>query len=355
MTHLKFKGRHLKEVLTKKALETGVTIRNRVMIFELLGGPSGATGALGIDTREGNLVEFRAKSVFLGTGSGNRMYPASVPALLHYNYSFSNTGDGRAAAYRLGAELYDMEIARPRAGIKNFCLAGQATWAGVCRDPQGRPVGKYLTKPNIQYPDIIIEVDKKVFERYAKTGKGPVYMDCTGQSEGYYKVLMEDLEHEGNRSVLAHLQEEGIDLRKDSVEFATFGLNCSGRIVISEKTDTSVVGLFAGGNETVSDISGAAVFGWIGGKRAADYSTQAGAHRADGRETIEAVKSFIDDIRQRDKGPDWKDANIALQQIMGDYAGAVRSPDAPRSRSCAPPEVKEESARHYQGKESVAI
>jgi len=40
---------------------------------------------------------------------------------------------------------------------------------------------------------------------------------------------------------------------------------------------------------------------------------------------IEEKKSFLDDIRNRDVGPDWKEVNIALQQIMNDYAGPIRS------------------------------
>jgi succinate dehydrogenase/fumarate reductase flavoprotein subunit len=33
----------------------------------------------------------------------------------------------------------------------------------------------------------------------------------------------------------------------------------------------------------------------------------------------------VDEINHRKEGPDWREANIALQQIMQDYAGLVRS------------------------------
>jgi len=43
------------------------------------------------------------------------------------------------------------------------------------------------------------------------------------------------------------------------------------------------------------------------------------------REEIERRKDMISQLGSRKTGPDWKEANIALQQIMQDYAGPVRS------------------------------
>jgi succinate dehydrogenase/fumarate reductase flavoprotein subunit len=40
---------------------------------------------------------------------------------------------------------------------------------------------------------------------------------------------------------------------------------------------------------------------------------------------IEEKKSKVCAMGQRKSGPDWREANIALQQIMQDYAGGVRS------------------------------
>ena len=85
MTHLKYKGANQKPVLTEQALKRGATIMDRVMIFELLGGPEGCTGAIGIDTRQDRLIEFRAKSVVVGTGAVVRLYPGVTPAVMGNN------------------------------------------------------------------------------------------------------------------------------------------------------------------------------------------------------------------------------------------------------------------------------
>ncbi len=103
-------------------------------------------------------------------------------------FPFTLTGDGRAVAYRLGAELINMEAIGQHAGLKYFARCGQATWIGVYRGPDGKPLGPYVTKPDKRYGDILPEVDKQVFARALRSGTGPVYMDCTGASQEDYRL-----------------------------------------------------------------------------------------------------------------------------------------------------------------------
>ena len=122
---------------------------NRIMVFELLGGPDGVTGALGIDTREDRLIELQAKSVILGTGRSGRLYPSPIHGQVWYTATpHSLTGDGRAMAYRLGAELVGLEIEGQHFGPKYFVKGGQGTWIGVVRDAQGKPIGPFVTQPD---------------------------------------------------------------------------------------------------------------------------------------------------------------------------------------------------------------
>lgn len=329
MTHLKYQGQNQKPLLTEQALRRGVEIMDRVMVFELLGSAKGVTGALGIDTREDTFIEFQAKTVFLGTGSLGRIYPGITPGWMgNQARPFTMTGDGRAMAYRLGAELSQMEMLGRHAGIKNYCRAGQGTWMGVCRDPQGKPVGKYLSKPDRKYGDIIIEVDKQIFSRYLESGRGPVYMDCTNISDEDLDYLIHGLRNEGNLGLLQHLKEEGIDLRKSPVEFSTYELRCLGRLAMNERAETSVSRLYTAGDESTFGISGAAVFGWIGGAYAVkEAKGTAFSDIEQERSKIEDKKGFIDALENRRQGPDWRDANLALQHVMSDYAGLVRSED----------------------------
>jgi len=327
LTHLKYKGANQKRVLTEQALKRGAEIMDRIMVFDLLGDAEGVMGAVGIDTREDRLVVFQAKSVVLGTGVVIRMYPNVIPALMANNTRpFTVSGDGRAMAYRLGADLDNMEMISQHAGVKNFSRAGQGSWPGVCRDPEGKPVGKYLSEPDVRHGDIIMEVDKQIFQRHAQAGTGPVYMDCRGISEEDHDYLIRGLQNEGNLGLLEHFKEEGIDLRKNPVEFSTYEIRCSGRVEADERAETSVPGLFAAGEETTYSISGAAVFGWIGGENAAAFAKDAPSPDSNRLEDqVEERARSIGAFQTRTQGPDWNEANMALNHTMADYAGLIRS------------------------------
>lgn len=327
-TNLKYSGHNQKKVLTKQATDRGTQIMNRVMVFELLGNSNGVTGALGIDTREDRLIEFQAKSVLLGTGSTMRMFPPTIPTLMgNMTHPFTLTGDGRAMAYRLGAELFNVEMFNRHVGVKNYVRAGQGTWLGVYRYPDGKPIGKYTTRPDKKYGDILPEVDKQIFSRIMEAGKGPVYMDFTGASKDDIDYFMHWMSNEGNDGLLNHMKEDGIELRKNPVEFQTYGLRQGGGMIfINEKAATSVKGLYSAGNECTADIAGAAIFGWIAGESIAEYIKGKPAPAPDKeKDKISEKENLIETLQTRKYGHDWKDANVALNHVMFDYAGLVRS------------------------------
>lgn len=327
MTHIKYEGRLQKRVLIKEALDRGAQIINRVMVFELLRNRRGIIGAIGAHTREDKVMVFRAKAVILGTGKCSRLYPSLTPGWMFNDpHGGVQTGDGRAMAYRAGAELQNVEMPQRHIGPKYFAKFGQATWIGVLKDSNGNPVGTFVSKPDRKYGDMIMEVNKLVAEQYTQSGKGPVYMDCTDISDEDYKYMMHWMEHEGNISLLDHMKDEGIDIRKHPIEFATYPLRCGGLVVANEKAETSLKGLYAAGDEAFGDISAAATFGWISGESAAKCAEAAEARDIEeDRVNIEKKKRLIDEVRGREQGPDWEETNIALQQVMNDYAGSVRN------------------------------
>ncbi len=101
LTHLKYEGQMQKRILVNKALEKGAEIMNRVMIFDLFRGDGGIVGAIGIDTRENKVIIFQAKSIILGTGFVDRLYPPPIPGCpASVAGGLTLTGDGRAMTYR---------------------------------------------------------------------------------------------------------------------------------------------------------------------------------------------------------------------------------------------------------------
>src|SRR3990172_844337 len=198
---LKYAGANQKEVLTNEAKKRGVRIENHSPLTEVLSKDGEVIGAIGISIKNDKPVMrlFRAKCVILTTGTTNRLYVPPSPGWM-FNTAFcpSNTGSGRAMAYRAGAKLVNLEIPNTHAGPKYLARCGKATWIGVYKDPSGKPVGPFVTKPTRELGDITADVWNSVFPDYHKSGKGPVYIDCTEISQEDLDYMMWGLRHEGN-------------------------------------------------------------------------------------------------------------------------------------------------------------
>ncbi|OGO15813.1 MAG: hypothetical protein A2Z02_01525 [Chloroflexi bacterium RBG_16_48_7] len=323
---LKYAGQNQKYVLTNEALNRGVNIVNRVSIFDLLYGKTGVCGAVGIGTREEKLFVFKAKSVVLATGICARLYPGPTPGWM-FNMSDppSTTGEGRAMACRAGAELVNMEIPRRWAGPKYFARNGKGSWIGVFRDPSGKPVGPFVTRPDKQFGDAIGDYYSSLFDNYTKTGKGPVYMDCRGISEGDYNYMLWGLSNEGNTALIDYFKDEKIDVRKNPVEFMTYELSPRGGVNFNENGETSLKGLYAAGDEYFGGMSGAAVIGWLAGESAAVFSSKHNKFAVAAESQVKNEMNLVNDIRGRKNSASWQEVNIALGQVMNDYAGTVKS------------------------------
>ncbi|MBW1997624.1 MAG: FAD-binding protein [Deltaproteobacteria bacterium] len=328
--HIHYAGKDQKKILTEQTLKRGAEILNRVMCFDLITDGNAVTGAMGINTWDDEMVLFKAKTVILGTGSAIRLYPASTTPAWLFNTRLSPTcvGDGRAMAYRAGAELVNIEIPILRCGPVYFARAGKGTWAGVLRDPQGKPVGPFVTEPNNKYGDPVVDIYQDIFLDYKRSGRGPVYMDCNGLSDQELEYMYHWLYNEGNVGLLNHLKEEGIDPRERPVEFRTYHYELfpRGGVYYDEGGATSTRGLYAAGDEFFGGISGAAVFGWIAGENAAKQAEGMDMPEIDhAKDRLEEALTRLEEIRNREWGASWKEANIALQQIMYDFTGEVRS------------------------------
>jgi succinate dehydrogenase/fumarate reductase flavoprotein subunit len=329
LTHLHYAGKEQKKILAHEAEKRGAEILNRAMCFDLIHENGMVGGAIGVSTREDEVIVIKAKAVIVSTGSVMRLYPASTPArMFNTRLSPACVGDGRAMAYRAGAELASMEVPMIRCGPKYMAKAGKATWAGVLRDPGGKAVGPFVDKPNNKYGDPVVDVYQDIFIDYRKTGRGPIYMDCDGLSDEDLEYMLFWLRHEANSPLLNHLDEEGIDIRKNPVEFTTYEYELfpRGGILYNERSEASLPGLFAAGDEFFGGISGAAVFGWVAGESAAGYVTGRGLIGDDTiKQRVAESVGLFSTLRERQDGPDWQEANTLLQQLMWDYAGPVRS------------------------------
>jgi succinate dehydrogenase/fumarate reductase flavoprotein subunit len=331
---LKYAGDNQKPVLTHQAKKRGVRIENHLPVIDVITNKGEVVGAIGLSVKDEApvLKLIHAKAVVLATGTANRLYPSISPGWM-FNTAFcpSCTGGAQAIAFRAGAKLVNMEFPNKHAGPKYFARAGKATWIGVLDDTKGVPVGPFVTKPTKELGDITADVWNSVFTDMYKSGRGPTYMDCTGIAESDLKYMIKGLEHEGNTAMLKFMAEDGIDVRQRRVEFAQYEPFLIGRgVEIDLNGETNIAGLYAAGDPVGNfraDIAGAATFGWIAGGSAAQRAKkvqQSGEIVAS--PVVKERARFCSQVMAREEGASWQEANLALQQIMNDYAGtAVRS------------------------------
>lgn len=334
---LKYAGANQKSVLTKEALKRGVIILNKMPIAEILTNDRGEIiGAIGMNIKENEpeMCIFRTKSIIMATGNTSRLYsPKTAGWMFNTANCPSCTGTGRAAAYRVGARLINLDMPHTHAGPKFFNRCGKATWIGLYRDLKGNNVGPFVTKPTKELGDITGDIWMEMFNLKYKAGE-PVYMDCSETSEADIEYMMWGLTNEGDTSMLDYMKEEGIDVRRHMVEFTQYEPILVGRgIEIDENAESNIKGLYAAGEEVGNfraDIGGSATFGWIAGKSAAQRSKSIDCHEpAEDCDLVREKSLFYSELLSRESGtayPSWREANVALQQIMTDYAGLeVRS------------------------------
>lgn len=328
---LKYNGYNQKEVLTNEAKKRGVIIQNKTPITEYLKDENGhIAGAVGIDIskEQPSIVLFRSKTVISTTGNTSRLYPSVTPSqLFNTAHCPNNTGAGRAAAYRAGAKLINLEIPNTHAGPKYFERCGKATWIGVISDTTGNAIGPFVSKPNKELGDITADVWHGVFTDKMRDGTGPVYMNCTETSKEDMDYMIWGLHCEGDTALLDAMEDTGIDLGKDMVEFMQYEPILIGRgVEIDDNGRTSVPGLYSAGDEVGNfrcDIAGAAVIGRFAGQHAGAYSKTIPLTDLDLKEhkAVKQVQQFCTQLLENQGISTWKEFNHGIQSILNDYAG----------------------------------
>lgn len=110
---------NLKTIMHRKATGLGAKVVNRVMGVRLLKDGDRVCGAVGINTRTGELVVCKAKAVLISAG-GQARFSLPNSGYLYGTFDFpGNSGDGFVLAYEAGAVLTNMEYAKKNVVIKD--------------------------------------------------------------------------------------------------------------------------------------------------------------------------------------------------------------------------------------------
>ncbi len=334
---LKYDGHNQKKVLTEQAKKRGVQIINNSPLLEITKNEDGFCGALALDVSQDEPA-FRlitAKTAIAATGYVSRLFTTDPTPSQMFNTNMcpSGTGDSIAQAWRIGAKLVNMEKTYRHAGPRFLARCGKATWIGVYRYPDGRPVGPFITEPNVETGDITSDIWASSFTDLKMKGTGPAYMDCSGASKEDIDHMRWAMKCEGLTALVDYMDKEGIDPSRHAVEFGQYEANlCTNGIDIDINGESSIKGLYAAGDmmgNISGDIGAAATYGWIAGIHAAQQQERKIVD--DVESAFEEKMKFYSAIYERKTGASWQEANFALQQIMTEYA------------DCGPHRVRSES------------
>ena len=335
-------GNTFKPILKQECKRLGVQVFDRIMGTSLLNekGVQGArvVGATGLNSRTGEFVIFRAKSVVLATAGGGSMWLMSME---HGGYSNMQSramsGDGTAMAWKAGAALTMMERTSPigiATGLKHkwYTGAGDASYENV---PLVDANGRRLPYPIQGWEDAgamvaTPETQEKVLQAVMKGEyELPFYGDWPAMAEVERRATWELMlrEESTTRIMVDTMNRGGFDIGRDQQLSFKFiegqGMpqwrdpGYGGGLVVDWDLKTTVDGLFAGGTQMFApeDHSYAASTGRYAGRKAAAYAKEVGEVQPL-RDQIEQEKGRIFAPTKRDSGIEWKELHSGLSRAM---------------------------------------
>lgn len=191
--------------------------------------------------------ELRARAVVLTAGGAGQLF-------LHTTNPPVATGDGMAMAFRVGAELADMEFVQfhPTAlnieGAPRFLLSeAMRGEGGVLRNAQGkRFMARYHSSEELAPRDI---VSRSIVAEIERTGTRTVYLDMT--------ALAPDFVRQRFPKIYETCLKYGFDITRDLIPVSPAAHYCMGGVRTDHDGRTTLKGLYAAGEVTCTGVHGA--------------------------------------------------------------------------------------------------
>ncbi|EWM15646.1 fumarate reductase/succinate dehydrogenase flavoprotein subunit [Kutzneria sp. 744] len=315
----------LYRVLREKRMRSLVTITNRVMPVRVLTSDGRAVGAVGFDTRSGDLVTVSAKAVVLATGPCGRLgLPAS--GYLYGTYENpTNAGDGYAMAYHAGAELSGIECFQINPLIKDYNGPACAYVANPFGGYQSNAAGDRFVDCDYWSGQMMAEVAREIHSE-----RGPIYLRLSHLPEESVRAL-EGILHTTERPTRGTFHAgRGHDYRTHDVEMhiSEIGL-CGGHsasgVWVDEHGQTTVPGLYAAGDLACvphNYMIGAFVFGDLAGTHAASVDAPLVSLPED---QISAAHELIYRPLSNPDGPPQPQVEYKLRRLVNDYVAPPKS------------------------------
>lgn len=322
-------GHELMQTLVEEVRRRDISVLDEIFVTNLLTSEGKAAGAVAIDYKTGDFLVFKAKAVVLASGGAGRLYKITTNAA-------QDTGDGFSTAYRIGANLVDMEMVQfhPTGMVYPESHRGQLVTEAV------RGEGGLLL--NINKERFMQRYDAKLMELAGRdvvarsiateilegrgTPQGGVYLNISH--------LPAHMIEERLPSMLRQFLDVGVDIRKEPMQIAPTAHHFMGGVMINENAETNIKGLYSageitggvhGGNRLGGNaLADTQVFGKRAGENAAKQAKEAWTPSLDRNEIDKEVKK-AENLLTRKKGVRPVEIKSKLTSLMWDKVGIFRT------------------------------
>jgi succinate dehydrogenase/fumarate reductase flavoprotein subunit len=227
---------------------------------------------MGFNLRTGEFVFCKAKATILANGGCARF---SLPnsGYLYGTFDYpGNAGDGYALAYRAGAQLTGFEYTSCSPLIKDI----NCPLLYITLTRGGKVINAFGKEIELEY------LSTQTMLKELREGRGPIFIKLSHLPEKRIQEI-ERILFSTERPIQKRFWENrGINFREGLIELGITEYQlCGGHgltgVVINEKAETSLKGLFAAGDVAcvpLQHLTGAFVFGEIAGENAVSFASK---------------------------------------------------------------------------------
>jgi succinate dehydrogenase/fumarate reductase flavoprotein subunit len=358
-TSFNFDGKLLKLKLTQEAKRRGISIINRVQMTDLIKTNRQISGAVGVETRTGDIYFFKAKAVVLSSGRSNRL--SRNPSGVDFNTRLPSplSGDGTSMAIRAGLPIINIEF------LSSRLLSACGYYAPNYGDPRNtvQPAARIVDgKGNVIVPRTefyhwdnlgkekfdpvktrrgwledrkIWRGGRAILPKRVSQGEGPFYLDFSEATDYEKDYIAWSIRNEGKGTQFMRYfeGEEGLDLKENSQEYAGWanrelaGTAAKG-LWVDKDLETEIRNLFGAGDEVGgvpwAASPGAFAMGWHAGEMGAKRAKGQKKFLAVSEEEVKIRKEICSEILNRKQGFYWKEVELYIQNLMDFYCGDIR-------------------------------
>lgn len=314
----------LKLILAKKVLDSGTRVISRIMSIGLLKDGDRIAGAVGLNTRTGELIVCQAKSVILCAG-GQARFDLPNSGYLYGTFDYpGNSGDGFIMGLDAGAKLTGMEHCTRTNLIKDASMPLLA----ITVTRGGRVLDCF---ENVIMEGAVNRIDE--MNKAVEDGRGPLRISLKHLPEETIKEI-EHILFSCERPVQERFfKNRDINFRTHDIElWPTEVQLCGGHgmagIRVNGDAWTGIPGLYAAGDVACvpkQHLSGAFVFGEVAAENAVEFVKSAEEVNIDENKILAIEAKRDARAVNTDKNIDIKEFEYKVRRLIGDYVPSPKN------------------------------